>query len=98
VWLVPVRTARSVLGVLRVTVKIPANTSGRLYVDSLPYAFDWSAFSCRIQFDDILVVIFFNKHHHYQVIRIRVKPHNLNFAVVPPPHLLRLSIIVLLVK
>jgi hypothetical protein len=30
-----------------------------LYVDSLPYAFIWSPFMCRIRFCDTLVVIFF---------------------------------------
>jgi hypothetical protein len=30
-----------------------------LYVDSLSYAFGWSAFLCRINFCDNLVVVFF---------------------------------------
>jgi hypothetical protein len=36
-----------------------------LYVDSLTYAFGWSAFLCRIRFCDTLVVIFLSKHHHH---------------------------------
>jgi hypothetical protein len=37
-----------------------------LYVDSLTYAFSWSAFLCRIRFCDTLVVIFLSKHHHHE--------------------------------
>jgi hypothetical protein len=36
-----------------------------LYVDSLTYAFGWSAFMCRIRFCDTLVVIFLLSKHHY---------------------------------
>jgi hypothetical protein len=36
-----------------------------LYINSLTYAFGWSAFLCRIRFCDTLVVIFFHHHHHY---------------------------------
>jgi hypothetical protein len=36
------------------------------YVDSLTYAFGWSAFFCRIRFCDTLVEIFFLcKHYHH---------------------------------
>jgi hypothetical protein len=46
-----------------------------LYVDSLTYAFGWSAFLCRIKFCDTLVVKSFlskHHHHHHQVCSIRV--------------------------
>jgi hypothetical protein len=36
-----------------------------LYVDSLTYAFRWSAFLCRIKFCDTLVEFFLSKHHHH---------------------------------
>jgi hypothetical protein len=36
-----------------------------LHVDSLTYAFGWSAFLCRIIFCDTLVVIFLSKYHHH---------------------------------
>jgi hypothetical protein len=36
-----------------------------LYVDSLTYAFGWSAFMCRFKFCDTLVVMFLSKHHHH---------------------------------
>jgi hypothetical protein len=35
------------------------------HIDSLAYAFGWSAFLCRIGFYDTLVVIFLSKHHHH---------------------------------
>jgi hypothetical protein len=38
-----------------------------VYVDSLIYAFGWSAFLCRNRFGDILVfILFLSKHHHHR--------------------------------
>jgi hypothetical protein len=48
-----------------------------LYVDSLTYAFGWSAFLCRIRFCDALAIIFYLvKLQHYKLAMSYAKQTN----------------------